>query len=85
MNYKQLYPRQEHHTNRLFTGKDGVQDCPATVYTIHGHRAVAMSYKASLFQRFLFLFSGQIYVSIFGDAVPPTAIGLGELFERKSK
>lgn len=87
MNYRQLIPRTEHHTNRNFLGirSQGIQDCPATAYTVPEGRAIAMSYRASFLERFLFLFSGQIYVSIFGDAVPPTAVGLGHLFPKEGK
>ncbi len=83
MIYRQLFPKKAWHSNRIFTGKPPVQDCPATVYNLEGERAVAINYKASLLQRLFFLFNGQIVVSIFGDAVPPHAVGIGNLFERK--
>lgn len=85
MKFKQLFPREEWHTNRLFKGNGEIGDLPATVYGVGERRAVACSYRLSFWERILFLFSGRIYVCIFGESLPPTAVGIGEFFERKRK
>lgn len=85
MKFKQLLPQNEWHTNRIFKGGPGIGDLPATVYGTGERRAIACAYRVSFLERIAFLFSGKIYVCIFGESLPPTAIGIGEFFERKRK
>lgn len=83
MQYLQILPVKEWHTNDVLGESPGIPDLPITRYQGRGGPCVASSYRVTFLQRLRFLFSnGQITLSIAAVNHPPLAVGLGDMFVR---